>query len=373
MARFRTIQTALQLAIGTVLLALCLRTFLVLGLVAPVQVAGSSMAPALRGPCLEAVCPDCGSAFEVGAEFAAESPFGGCPHCGMQRVPLAGFAILPSDRLWIDRTAFERRLPRRGEVVVARHPSDGAQLCVKRVVGLPGETVEIRQGDVWVEGRPWVKSLAEQRAVRQLVHVNGEPVTDDLAYNAGLSRRLNFVRDFMLSLPLEARGKGTLSLDLHDGRQTVRITIELPSGQVGATADGEPLTTATLSEASRQRLAGGPVLLELSNFDRQLLLAIDSRVELHCPLEVDAAPPIGTALPFEVGASGLKISLGELTVSRDIYYCRQAVGALPAAERVLLADDAYYLLGDNSPISVDSRSWGSVPARYLVGRPLGVR
>ncbi len=373
MAKLRTIQTALQLVIGTVLLALFLRTFLVMGLVAPVYVAGSSMAPELRGPCVSAVCPICGSKFEVGVEFAAETLFGDCPHCGQQRVPLAGFAILPSDHLWIDRTAFERRRPHRGEVVVALNPSDGSQLCVKRVVGLPGETVEIRQGDVWIEGRPWAKTLAEQRAVRQLVHVNDAPVTDDLAYNAGLSRSLNYVRDFMVSAQLEVRGKGALFLDLHDGRQTVRITIELPSGRVGTTADGKPLTTTTLSKTSRQRLQRGPVLLELSNFDRQLLLAIDSRLELRCPLETDASPPTGTDVPFESSSTGLKSTLGELTVYRDIYYCGQAVGALPAAERVLLADDEYYLLGDNSPISVDSRSWGGVPARYLVGRPLGVR
>jgi len=373
MANFRTIQTALQLAIGTVLLALVLRTFLVLGLVAPVQVAGSSMAPALRGPYVTATCPGCQSSFEVGAEFAAETPFADCLHCGRQRVPLAGLAIRPSDRLWIDRTAFERRRPRRGEVVVAQNPSDGSQLCVKRVVGLPGETVEIRQGDVWIDGRPWVKTLAEQRVVRQLVHRDDEPITDDFAYNAGLSRSLNFVSDFMLSTQLEVRGSGTIALDLHDGRQTVRVTIEWPAGQVSTAADGEPLTAAILSETSRQRLARGPVLLELSNFDRQLLLAIDSRVELRYPLGADASPPTGTARPFTVGATGQDTTLGELTVYRDIYYCRQAVGVLPIAARLTLADDEYYLLGDNSPVSVDSRSWGGVPARWLLGKPVGVR
>jgi len=372
MMSFRTIQSALYLAVGTVLLALSLRTFLVLGLVAPVQVAGSSMAPALQGPFVSAICPQCGSTFEVGVEFAAAAPLGDCPQC-QQRVPLAGLAIHPSDRLWIDRTAFERRRPRRGEVVVSLNPSDGDELCVKRVVGLPGETVQIRQGDIWIDGRPWVKTLAEQRAVRQAVHVDGRPIADDMAYNVGLTRRLNFVRDFMVSTKLKTRGAGTLSLDLHDGRQTVRVTIELPGGQVDATADGEPLAATTLSEPIRQRLQRGPVLVELSNFDRQLLLAIDSQVVLRCPLGDETPPPAGTGTPFAVSSTGLEITETELTVYRDIYYCPQAVGAPPAAERVQLADDEYYLLGDNSPISVDSRSWGGVPARYLLGRPLAVR
>jgi type IV secretory pathway protease TraF len=330
------------------------------------------MAPTLRGPHVVADCPGCGQKFEVGAEFAADAPCGDCPRCG-DSVPLAGLAIHPGDRLWIDRTAFARRGPRRPEVVVAHNPEDGSQLCVKRVVGLPGETVEIRQGDVWIDGRPWAKSLAEQRAFRTPLLREGERVTDNFAYNAGLSRSLNLVGDFMLSARLEVRGEGTLTLDLHDGRQDLRVTLTLPSGRVVAAADDEPLAETVFSEISCRQLARGPVLLELSNFDRQLLLAIDSRVELCCPLDAAMPPPAGTARPFAIRATGLELKLSDQKVYHDVYFCRQAVGLPPAAERVKLAEDEYYLLGDNSPVSVDSRSWRGVPARHLVGKPLGVR
>ena len=74
-------------------------------------------------------------------------------------------------------------------------------------------------------------------------------------------------------------------------------------------------------------------------------------------------------------AAGLQVTLGELAVYRDIYYSRQAVGEVYDAEsaRLRLGSDEYYLLGDNSPISLDSRTWGGVSARLLLGRPLGVR
>jgi len=49
-------------------------------------------------------------------------------------------------------------LPARGDVVVFRHPGGGEDL-VKRVIGLPGDTIEVRQGVVLLNGRP----LARQR------------------------------------------------------------------------------------------------------------------------------------------------------------------------------------------------------------------
>lgn len=45
------------------------------------------------------------------------------------------------------------RVPRRGEVVLVRDPRDAAHVQVKRVIGLPGETVEVRDGTLLVDGR----------------------------------------------------------------------------------------------------------------------------------------------------------------------------------------------------------------------------
>lgn len=44
--------------------------------------------------------------------------------------------------------------PHRGEVVVFRYPLDPKRDFVKRVVGVPGDTVEIRRGGVYVNGQP---------------------------------------------------------------------------------------------------------------------------------------------------------------------------------------------------------------------------
>ena len=43
--------------------------------------------------------------------------------------------------------------PKRGDVVVFRWPGDRSQVWVKRVIGLPGDRVQVRQGQVWINGR----------------------------------------------------------------------------------------------------------------------------------------------------------------------------------------------------------------------------
>jgi signal peptidase I len=44
-------------------------------------------------------------------------------------------------------------LPKRGDVVVFRHPMENSDL-IKRVIGLPGDTIEVREGAVILNGRP---------------------------------------------------------------------------------------------------------------------------------------------------------------------------------------------------------------------------
>ncbi len=54
------------------------------------------------------------------------------------------------DYLIIDRFSYIKGLPQRGDVIVLKFPKDTSQFFIKRIIGLPGETVKIGQGFVTI-------------------------------------------------------------------------------------------------------------------------------------------------------------------------------------------------------------------------------
>lgn len=55
-----------------------------------------------------------------------------------------------SEYLIVDELTYRFRDPQRGEIVVFRPPNHEDQYYIKRVIGLPGETVEVRNGKVTI-------------------------------------------------------------------------------------------------------------------------------------------------------------------------------------------------------------------------------
>ena len=54
------------------------------------------------------------------------------------------------DYLIIDELSYRLRDPQRGEVVVFKYPNDLSQRYIKRIIGLPGETIEIANGYITI-------------------------------------------------------------------------------------------------------------------------------------------------------------------------------------------------------------------------------
>jgi len=59
-----------------------------------------------------------------------------------------------NQRLVVEKLSYRFHGPQRFDVVVLELPNQGEELLIKRVVGLPGETIEIRSGQVYIDGRP---------------------------------------------------------------------------------------------------------------------------------------------------------------------------------------------------------------------------
>ena len=55
--------------------------------------------------------------------------------------------------LLVDEISYRFSEPQRGEVVVFRYPNDRSVFFIKRVIGLPGEKLMIRDGEVYVDGK----------------------------------------------------------------------------------------------------------------------------------------------------------------------------------------------------------------------------
>ena len=65
-------------------------------------------------------------------------------------------------RLVVEKLSYRFHGPQRFDIVVLKMPSQGEELLIKRVIGLPGETVEIRDGQVYVDGNLLTEPFTDQ-------------------------------------------------------------------------------------------------------------------------------------------------------------------------------------------------------------------
>lgn len=67
------------------------------------------------------------------------------------------------DYLLVDEISFRFREPERGEVIIFRAPAEPSSRYIKRVIGLPNETVEIRNGSVFISNNHKTELLDESQ------------------------------------------------------------------------------------------------------------------------------------------------------------------------------------------------------------------
>jgi signal peptidase I len=78
-------------------------------------------------------------------------------HFVFQSVQVDGQSMFPtlrnSDSYWLNRLAYVKSEPRRSDIVVLKDPRDNV-LVVKRIIALPGQSVYLNRGKVYVDSQP---------------------------------------------------------------------------------------------------------------------------------------------------------------------------------------------------------------------------
>ena len=137
----------------------------------------------------------------------------------------------------------------------------------------------------------------------------------------------------------------------------------------------------------------GTYRLVFGNVDQRLTLWVGGKLAFGDGVEYPAAkepgPLVNDLRPAGIAARGVNLSVSHLTLWRDVYYTRTPGSADYSLDIAGWSDPEqwaplravspttfyvrpghYFCLGDNSPKSSDSREWGLVPERLMLGRAL---
>jgi signal peptidase I len=323
-----------------------------------------------------------------------------------------------SDKVAVFKLAYLLDGPDRWDLCVFRRGGKG-HYVVKRVVGLPGEYIQVdREGDLLVGPSPTRlrllrKSPAElARLLVPLADLDRVPPTfprdGQWAFDPACWRwekgslvglpppggvaRFAFkgmphqgylgpegvvrqggrdVRDFGLQFRCRPRGP-------ESGLRVVltaldrEFTLTLHRGILTVTADGRPVRRVESPALAR----GGEAAIRFVQADRRLHLWVEGKAFTN---DLDPWPPLPegldlvprrSSLVLEVKGGGLE--LAGLRVVRDLHYCDHTGTHATAGGPEPLGEGEYFMLGDNSAMSEDSRHYGGVPSAWFVGSPLCV-
>jgi len=285
------------------------------------------------------------------------------------------------DLIFADLISYRFREPRRWEIALFEHREHGAtETYIKRIVGLPGETIRIRDGDLLlVEGdqrTPIVKERAlldrlavplwgaegfEWRADLPGYVLKETPHTGFRLPDGTIEKREAPAGDVILEATVRVA-------DLRDSIAILIREAGKPRHQIIFTASG--YESGVFVEGAGV-VRGKPCQLEpgrsyalwVTNADRLLRVELDGQ-------EIARAAIAGRAGPvaLEIAVNGDGAAVEDLRLARDLVYTDPEGGARDAA----LGTDGYYLLGDNSPISKDSRQLGPISRSALLGRAIWV-
>jgi signal peptidase I len=393
-----------------------------------------SMAPTLLGNHFIVQCQSCHYAFAAQKadreiDPGGESVTARCPLCGTKdpenEFHVTADDVETGDKILVNKFIYKYEKPERFQVVVFKFPQRPWTNYIKRLVGLPGETIKVdARGDLWVK-RPGASSfelVRKPRAVQEelwmpvsdarwpnpkgspwrpegdpsrwdlprghdrserLVAAPGKddawiafsrPIQDAYGYNRPWGSSLHDVGDVRVRATVTASSIDTrfVRLSLLDSGRAITAQVPVGSGEMPddtntLSSDGKVL--ARTGERTHVWLRPGhPALVELAYADERASLRIDGEDVLSW--DDPAALPESRGSSVRLGCGPGGASFANVRVDRDIFYVPYIGGHDfdPTYKPVEIPEDAYFMMGDNSPSSADSRDWGFVRRPLIVGR-----
>jgi len=424
-----------------------------------------SMADTLKGAHFRLRCPQCGYEYDYG--FIPERyglpqdtiPRGylkavssRCPSCGHYQLAGGAMSIANGDRILVLKCIYQFFEPKRWDVVVFKNPLNPTINYIKRLIGRPGEKVEIIDGDVYINEKISRKPPKVQNELWMPIYDNDyQPARPEEPCFNGHAWRQPFKNSKDSEWKFGENSHAIFRLDTppaqvnwlfydtstgNDFRATyayndvedyanrtycsdlmVRFYAGLakPDGSIGvelskyqtnykASVDftGDMVIEAVKAqehiELARKPIEppimNKPTLVKFANVDHQLILEF-GREKLTYDLgrnPEDAGPRETNIQPqAKIFGSG-SLTLSHIAIFRDIHYTEAKFANHSKSARAMegnpfeLEEDEFFMLGDNSPSSQDSRWWsepgkgnngrsyrpGIVPRDYLIGKALCV-
>ena len=119
------------------------------------------------------------------------------------------------DYLIVDEISYRFREPQRGEVVVFKYPQNPSQRFIKRIIGLPGETIEIKDGKITISKDGNSQVLNESEYLSFSLYTSGN-------ISVALDKDEYFVLGDNRAFSFDSRRFGVLSKEEIIGRTFLR-------------------------------------------------------------------------------------------------------------------------------------------------------
>ncbi|BBM86805.1 signal peptidase I [Candidatus Uabimicrobium amorphum] len=306
------------------------------------------------------------------------------------------------DRILVKKYAYEFKKPKRWEAIVFFYPHNNQQIFIKRLIGLPGEKVHIRNGEIyinnilarkpssvvnqllypvyqpqqpfkenWQYSEKWQidkqqysinTNKLEWCKYKHVVTNRYEPINNrrffhrqQYAYPVGGGLRVGEIR-FAIRFKMRS-DTGSIRLELREGEYRFLCTIDTAQAGQLHKYIGEDDTKKQSVHFKANWQKNSWHSLVFSNIDDLVTLEIDSKevAKLDYSQKQQQAQRITFDTAFRWGVSG-SFELENAQLWRDIYYIskRDFFGGLTSFE---VPNHHYFALGDNPPNSRDSKDW----------------